>query len=389
MQEGNYMRKIIINANVVLENGIIFDGYIKIESGKIIETGKMSALKKFEGVEIIDAQGLYAGPGFVDIHIHGFDGKSTYTDCEEVAKSLLVHGTTSFLATPFYSQNFEETMEAIKFTKEAIKKDSVIKGINFEGPYINVKYGAFAHKNPWKGPILREEFEKMVDEAGDAAKIWSIAPEREGILDFAKYARKVNPDVVFSVGHSEATPMQIRAMGKYAPKLQTHSMCATGQSTAWAGTRGMGPDEYCFKENDVFCELISDSLGAHVSSEMQQLLLHNKGVNRIVLVSDSTVFDEKYPAPEGLEDAVDLNFDDKNQLAGSRLTMNMACKNIMSHTSCGIVQAFVMASLNPAKVIGLDSEIGSIFPGKIADLVFVDDRFNVKHVILEGEKCKF
>ncbi len=389
MQEGNAMRKIITNANVVLENGIIFDGFIKLEDDRIVETGKMTALKDIEGIEIIDAEGLYVGPGFVDIHIHGFEGKSTYIECKEAAKRLLAHGTTSFLATPYYCMNFEETMEAIKSTKAAMKETAAIKGINFEGPYINVKFGSFAHKNPWRGPILREEFTQMVDEAGETAKIWSIAPEREGILEFAEYARKVSPDVVFSVGHSEATPMQIRAMGKYAPKLQTHSMCATGQSTVWRGTRSMGPDEYCFKESDVYCELISDSLGAHVSSEMQQLLLHNKGINRIVLISDSTFHEEEYSAPKGLEEATDLNFDDRSDLAGSRLTMSQACKNIMTHTNCGIAQAFVMASLNPAKVIGLDDEIGSIFPGKTADLVFVDGRFNVNRVMLSGEVCNF
>jgi len=61
----------------------------------------------------------------------------------------------------------------------------------------------------------------------------------------------------------------------------------------------------------------------------------------------------------------------------------------MSHTNCGIAQAFVMASLNPAKVIGMDDEIGSIEPGKIADLVFVDDKFNVHQVMLGGKICNF
>ena len=379
--------KAVINAQIVLEYGIIWDGGILIDNDEIKNFGKNIEIP--EDAEIIDASGAYVGPGFVDIHVHGGGGYNTIHEPKEAAEHFLKHGETTILATPSYNKNFKEFLGGIRLIKKEMSNLRNVRGMYMEGPYTNPKYGSHSDLNPWRHPINPDEYKVLVDEAGELAKVWTIAPEREGIFEFVEYAKKVNPDAVIAVGHSEATPMQIRAMGKYAPKLQTHSMCATGQSTAWAGTRGMGPDEYCFKENDVFCELISDSLGAHVSSEMQQLLLHNKGVNRIVLISDSTVFDEKYPAPEGLEDAVDLNFDDKNQLAGSRLTMNMACKNIMSHTSCGIVQAFVMASLNPAKVIGLDSEIGSIFPGKIADLVFVDDRFNVKHVILEGEKCKF
>ena len=85
----------------------------------------------------------------------------------------------------------------------------------------------------------------------------------------------------------------------------------------------------------------------------------------------------------------DLSFNDLGRLAGSKLTMEKACRNIMSHTNCGIAQAFVMASLNPAKVIGMDDKIGSIEPGKIADLVFVDDKFNVSKVMLNGEICEF
>ena len=61
----------------------------------------------------------------------------------------------------------------------------------------------------------------------------------------------------------------------------------------------------------------------------------------------------------------------------------------MMHTGCGIAQAFVMASLNPARVIGMDNKIGSIECGKIADLVFVSDVFEVKRVILGGEVQSF
>jgi len=83
-----------------------------------------------------------------------------------------------------------------------------------------------------------------------------------------------------------------------------------------------------------------------------------------------------------------LHFDDKGGLAGSRLTMDKACRNIMTHTNCGIAQAFVMASLNPARVIGLDSEIGSVDVDKKADLIFVDDKFNVAKVMLAGKLVK-
>ena len=232
-----------------------------------------------------------------------------------------------------------------------------------------------------------EKMRALVDAAGTDVRVWAIGPEREEIMEFAEYARKVNPNVVFAVGHSEATPEQIRSMGKYRPTILTHAMCATGQLPTYGGTRAFGPDEYAFKEPDVFTELISDSYGIHVNAEMQQLLLHNKGVHRVVLITDRSV--RHNPVPEKYAHIDDLNFNPKGGLSGSKLTMDGACRNIMVHTNCGIAQAFIMGSLNPAKAIGLGEEIGSIEPGKIADLVFVDDRFNVHKVMLGGEMCEF
>ncbi len=113
------------------------------------------------------------------------------------------------------------------------------------------------------------------------------------------------------------------------------------------------------------------------------MLLQIKGVDKVILITDSTVVES--PSPECFAHTTDLNFDHNGNLSGSQLTMDRACKNIMSHTNCGIAQAFIMASLNPAKIIGLDEQIGSIEKGKLADLVFVDDKFNVLSVMSEGE----
>ena len=120
---------------------------------------------------------------------------------------------------------------------------------------------------------------------------------------------------------------------------------------------------------------------------MQQLLVHLKGIDRVVLITDSTVHHN--PVPEQFAGVTDLNFDARGGLAGSKLTMDVAARNIMTHTNCGIAQAFIMASTNPAKAIGMYDDIGSIEKGKVADLVFVDDIFNVKRVMLGGELCKF
>lgn len=377
----------IVNCQLVLEQGIIWDAVVLLSGDRIEKFGGVRDIEIPDGIEIIDAEGAYVGPGFVDIHVHGNGGYQTFENPAEAEEFMLKHGATTILATPYYDLPFDEFLKAIRTVKEYMPKARTIKGFYMEGPYINPKYGCFAYNNPWRHPIDAKEYEALVDEAGKYARVWTIAPEREGLVPFLKYARKVNPDVIFSLGHSEATPMQIRALGKYRPTIQTHSMNATGRLPVYAGTRAYGPDEYSFKENEVYTELISDSCCIHVHKEMQQLLLHCKGVDKIILITDSTVYNE--PVPEKFAHVTDLNFDSQGGIAGSKMTMEQACKNIMTHTNCGIAQAFLMASGNPARAVGLDDEIGSVDVGKKADLVIVDDRFNVKKVILGGKLCNF
>ena len=109
-------------------------------------------------------------------------------------------------------------------------------------------------------------------------------------------------------------------------------------------------------------------------------------MERVVLITDSTVYGN--PIPEKYKHVTDINFDMFGGIAGSKLTLDKACRNIMAHTNCGIAQAFLMASTNPAKAVGLYDELGSIDLGKRADLVLVDDTFEIKSVILGGEIVK-
>ena len=375
----------ITNANVVLEGGIIWDGVILISGERILKVGANNEIEIPADAVVIDADGAYVGPGFVDIHVHGGGGFETHKEPLKAAEFFLGHGTTTLLGTPVYTQPFDDMLDSINKINDAMKQTRIIKGMYLEGPYMNPKYGSFADLNPWRGPIDPAQYKPLVDAAGLNARVWAIAPEREGLLPFLEYARSVNPDVVFSVGHSEATPAEIRALGKYKPTIQTHSMCATGRLPVFAGTRAYGPDEYCFTDNSIYTEMISDSCGIHVHPDMQKLLIHNKGIDKTVLITDSTNF--AFPNPESLAHVTDLNFDHNGGIAGSKLTMDKACRNIMSSTNCGIAQAFIMASLNPAKAVGLGDELGSIEVGKLADLVFTDDRFNVKKVMLCGELC--
>lgn len=376
----------IKNAKLVLETGILWDAVLVLDGDRIGGYGISSEMEIPIDAEIIDAKGLYVGPGFVDIHVHG-GGDYVFSKAPEMAaEHFLTHGETTILPTLYYDltkPGFIEAIDRIKDAKENTKSGKAIGGIYMEGPYMNPKYGALADKNQWRGDILPQMYEDVVDAAGTLAKVWAVAPEREGLEPFLAYAKKVNRDVVFSVGHSEASPEQIQKLKRYGFCLQTHCMDATGRVKTWAGTRACGPDEYCMTDSDMYAELICDSLGVHVNPALIRMILKIKGVDKIVLITDSFVSHEQ--APEDLRHVTDLVFDHNGGLNGSKLTMDVACRNMMTHTNCGIAQVFLMAARNPARVIGMEDEIGTIEVGKKANLVFVDDMFHVDTVILEGQ----
>ena len=103
--------KAIINCQLVTERGIIWDAVLLVENGVIKDFGKMSKMEIPEGAEIIDAEGAYVGPGFVDIHNHGGNGFSSSQHPVEACEFFLKHGTTTMLATPDYSMNFETMLD--------------------------------------------------------------------------------------------------------------------------------------------------------------------------------------------------------------------------------------------------------------------------------------
>lgn len=374
----------IENAKVVLENGILWDGVILIENDRIAAVGKQGDISIPEDAQFINAKGVYVGPGFVDIHNHGGNGCRFDTDPVGAAQYFLHHGETTVLATLYYDLNKEQFLEATHRIQAAMQTQEAanIGGCYMEGPYLNPEYGGNPDKNQWKGAIKAEDYVQLVDHAGDVAKVWAVAPERDGIEEFVRYARKINPTVIIAVGHSEATPVQIKVLKKYGLSLQTHCMDATGSVSEWRGVRGCGPDETCLLDSDMYAELICDSLGVHVNPQMQRMILQNKGLDKVILITDSFVSVQE--SPEKLRHVTDLCFDANGDLCGSRLTMDAACRNIMTHTNCGIAQAFLMASRNPARAIGMDDEIGTIEVGKKANFVFVDDAFNVQKVMLNG-----
>ena len=377
----------IINAILVMPDHYIEDATLLIEDGKILDFGKKLAVPA--GAEVLDANGAYLGPGLIDIHTHA-DGETFFTeDPEKAAATLLSHGVTDVLPALYFSMNADEYVAAIKKirrTMESGKAKNII-GFYMEGPYLNPKFGCERENNPWKGPVCREDYEKIVDEAGELARVWCLAPERKGLDEFVEYAKKRNPRAVFAVAHSEALPADIAHFKPHGLRLATHHTNATGTLYRYPECRTACVDEAALYDGDMYVELICDKVGIHVDPFMLRLIRRIKGDERIILIADAFVADGPIPDGDLYEGADDINFDFAGEIAGSKMILDGPCRNMMKHTGASICQVFRYASTNPATLLGLFDR-GCIKRGNLANLILVDHRFHVQNTILHGEIVK-
>lgn len=374
----------IINAELIMPDHIIPDGFLIIENEIIKDYGTMDRVGELEGYEILDAKGAFVGPGFVDIHTHAGGGHLFCYEPEEAARYMLKRGTTTILATLGYTYGKEALLEYMRTIQRLMKElgGANIGGLYMEGPYLNPNFGACKADIPWHGAAKREDYEELIAQAGNDVYVWAVAPEREGIEQFVKDAKASNPNLRFAVAHSEATPQQIEALMPYGLCIGTHHTNATGTITKYPECRGVCVDEAVNYHRDIYAELICDKKGIHVDPFMLRLVRRIKGDDRIILISDSSLDVGTVPGP-GYEGADDLYFDIAGEISGTKLTLNAACYNMMIHTGASIVDVFRFGSANPAKAVGF-TDRGEIRRGLRADLIIVDGKLNVKTVILKG-----
>ncbi len=378
----------IINTTLIMPDHMIPDAAIVLDGDRIVDYGKSCKIDT-AGMEIIDAEGLYVGPGLIDIHTHA-DGETFFTeDPVKAAATLLDHGVTDVMPALYFNMTADQLVEQIGCIRRAMESGNAenIIGLYMEAPYLNPNFGCNRESNPWRDVVSREKFQKVVDAAYDIARVWCVAPERENIEEFVRYVKEKNPDAVFSVAHSEAEPAQIEKLMKYGLKLATHHTNATGTLQRYPECRSACVDETALYNHEIYTELICDKVGIHVDPYMLRLIKKIKGDDRIILIADAFV--EHGPIPDGdlYAGADDINFDFAGEIAGSKMILDGPCRNMMVHTGASLCQVFKYASTNPAKLLGL-TDRGSIARGNRANLIFVDDKFSVKSVYLNGAKVK-
>ncbi|MBQ7669413.1 MAG: N-acetylglucosamine-6-phosphate deacetylase [Clostridia bacterium] len=372
--------KCIINGRIVtptevLEGkAILFDE--KIEG--IVDEANVPA-----GCETIDAKGDLVAPGLVDIHIHGYVGEDTCdgdpAGLERMATAIVANGVTSFCPTTMTvaKAQIEKAFDSARELKA--KKGyhgANVLGINCEGPFINPsKKGAQAEEH-----ILPPDGKFIVDNA-DIIKLVTIAPEMPGALDAIKYIVE-NSDVLVSTGHTGATFEEANAGIEAGVRHTTHLFNAMTPLMH----RNPGVVGSALSHDEVSCEMICDTF--HVNRGLFSLVAKIKG-DKLCLITDCMraggMPDGKYDL--GGQDVYVKGIQcllEDGTIAGSVLRLNRAVQNVYNNTDLGIAKSFAAASLNPARAIHEDARKGSLEVGKDADIIIVNDNFDIIKTIIGG-----
>lgn len=374
--------KAIVNGKIILKDRVV-DGFA-LMFGDVIE-GILPADKLPADVEIIDANGGYVSPGLIDLHIHGYLGCDV-CDGEEssirtISKGLLANGVTGFLPTTMTvdMKVIRKALEVCRDLKEESKswEGSTILGCHAEGPFISEsKKGAQDPKY-----ILKPDA-AFVKEYADIIKIITLAPETD-TDDFAAIREMSrDTDVVISMGHTSADYETAMRGTEAGVKHVTHlfnAMTPLSHRAPGVVTAAMNAD--------VSCELIVDTF--HVDKCFYDLLWKLKG-RKLCFITDCLPAGGLPYGEYTLGGAKIIYRDivcrlEDGTVAGSVLHLNQGVWNVYMNSSIPLNECVNGASLNPATVLGIEKNKGSIEIGKDADIVITDGRFNVQKTIIGGE----
>jgi len=382
------MRKITLikNGTVITPFRTIKNGVVIFENGKITAVGGESDVKMPKEARAIDASGKIVVPGFIDVHIHGGGGRdimdASYEAVKEIAKFVASHGTTSFVATTISTSRPDllRTIKAVRTAREKGTDGAEVLGVHLEGPYINPdKRGA--HSADYVRLPSIDEFEEIWEASNHAVKIVTLAPELEGSKILIQRLRELG--IVASIGHSNATYIQAVDAIKQGVRHATHMF----NRMSGFDPREPGVVGAVLVHDELTAELICDKI--HVHPAAMNLLVRVKGSERVVLVTDAIraagMPDGEYALGKQhviVKDGVSrLRSGD---LAGSTLTMDRAVRNMMKLVGTPLQTAVKMATINPAVVINVDKNKGSLEPDKDADIVIIDDEISVYMAIAKG-----
>ena len=391
------MKRVLIqNGALVTPDGILDGKTLSLCDGKIESLAYTGAACDSE---VMDAEGGYVLPGFVDIHVHGGGGHdfmdATVDDFEGAIKAHLAHGTTTLYPTAM-AASFEDLsafLAAFHAFKEGSAYASLAPGVHLEGPYF---YGGEKlSRGAQKGDVLRsptvEETEALLALARGAIHRWDAAPELDGIATFGNRMRELG--IVAAVAHTDATAAQAEAAYQNGFSHVTHFYNATSSHRKRGQTVYAGVNEATYLNDNVTVELIGD--GCHIPKEDMLLAMKIKGREGVSVITDgmrlsasslqSGKLGSLHAGTEVIVDNGVAKLLDMSSFAGSIATMDRCLRVLCQSYGISLSDASVMLSLAPALRMGISARKGSIAAGKDADLLIFDRELTLKRVILGGK----
>ncbi|MEV5171718.1 N-acetylglucosamine-6-phosphate deacetylase [Streptomyces flaveolus] len=366
----------LTGASVVLPTGTVENGRLAIEGKRITSTPPADA-------QVIDVTGHWLVPGFVDIHNHGGGGASFSGTAEQTLTAVhthRVHGTTTLVASTVTDEMDLLVRQAGLLSELAEQGD--IAGIHFEGPFISpCRKGAHSEK------LLRDpdpaEVRKLIDAARGKAKMVTLATELPGGIDSVRLLAENG--VIAAIGHTDAGYEQTVEAIDAGATVATHLFNAMPA----LNHRAPGPIAALLEDERVTVELIND--GVHLHPAALELAFRHAGAARVAFITDAMdaagIGDGRYmlgPLEVEVSEGV-ARLVEGGSIAGSTLTLDRAFKRAVSVDKLSVEDAVTALSANPARLLGLFDRVGSLEPGKDADLVLLDADFELRGVMRQGE----
>lgn len=385
----------ITNAKIIMPDHILEPGAVSIADGRIVNISDRPSMSRVSG-EQLDAEGLYLAPGFIDIHVHGGGGAdfmdSTVEAFLRVAETHIQYGTTAMLPTTLTSST-SDLIALFSTYEEAMRindRGARFLGLHLEGPYFAMNQRGAQDPRYIRAPDP-QEYEPILAQYHQLIARWSAAPELPGALEFGQKVRMYG--ILLALAHTDAIYEEILPAVDSGYRLATHLYSGMSGMTRRNAYRYAGTIESCLLLDAIDVEIIAD--GVHLPEPFLKLIHKVKGTSKTILITDA-MRAAGMPAGDSIlgslkngievivEDGV-AKLPDRSSFAGSVATADRLIRTMINQGGVSLVEAVQMMTVNPARVLGRDHEIGSIAVGKIADLVLFDENIQIQSAFVSGE----